>query len=121
MQVKTRIASTTPTTLEHTNIYEILAQQRNGTEKRDDKRHSFGSVSGAKTTSSGSKENKGRDPIPMITVILHLLDRMKPDKVKQSRLLTNYSTRQRLLPSAEQKPSQQSEKERKRKSESIMQ
>jgi hypothetical protein len=43
----------------------------------------------------------GREPIPLTPEILHLLDRLEPDKGKQSRLLTEHLTRQRSIPSTE--------------------
>jgi hypothetical protein len=41
------------------------------------------------------------DPIPLTPEILHLLDRLEPDKRKQARLLTEHLTWQRTLPSTE--------------------
>ena len=52
----------------------------------------------------------GRDPIPLTPEILHLLDRLEPDKGKQARLLTEHLTGQRTLPATEQELQQQLEK-----------
>ncbi len=54
--------------------------------------------------------NRGRDPIPLTPKILHLLDRLEPDKGKQARLLTDHLTGRRELPSTEQELHQQLEK-----------
>jgi hypothetical protein len=76
------------TIIELSNPYDILAQHGSGAADRDSDRLSFGSVSGANTTTSGSKGSRGRDPIPLTPEILHLLDRLEPNKGKQARLLT---------------------------------
>ena len=44
----------------------------------------------------------GREPIPLTPEILQLLDKLEPDKGKQAKLLTEYLTGQRTLPSTEQ-------------------
>ena len=58
--------------------------------------------------------SRGRDPIPLTPEILHLLDRLEPDKGKQARLLTEHLTGQRLLPSTEQELQQHLEKQAQR-------
>ena len=51
---------------------------------------------------SSSRGSRGRDPIPLTSEIVQLLDRLELDKGKQARLLTEHLTRQRTLPSTEQ-------------------
>ena len=65
--------------IELNNPYDLLAHHGSGAADRDIDRLSFGSISGADTTTSGSKGNRGRDPIPLTLEILHLLGRMEPD------------------------------------------
>jgi len=55
--------------------------------------------------------SRGRDPIPLPPEILHLLDRLEPDKGKQARLLTDHLTGQQQLPSTEQELHQHLEKQ----------
>ena len=62
------------------NPYDIFAQQGSGAADRESDRLSFGSVSGANTTTSGSRGSRGMYHIPMAPEDLHLLDRLKPDK-----------------------------------------
>jgi hypothetical protein len=79
----------------------------------DDKvieRLSFGSLSGAYSGASSAMHGRGRDPIPLKPEILHLFDRLEPDKVKQDIILTEHLTGQRLLPSTEQDLQQHLEK-----------
>jgi len=99
-----------PTVIEIGNPYDILAQQGSGSADRDNDKLGFELVSGANTTTSGSRGSRGRDPIPLTPEILHLLDRLEPDKGKQARLLTEHLTRQRQLPSMEHELQQQLEK-----------
>ena len=68
------------------NTYAPLEPLGSGSEGRDSESLSFTSVSGA-SVGSGSRGSKGRDPIPHTTEILHLLDRLEPDKGKQARML----------------------------------
>ncbi len=96
--------------IELNNPYDLLAQHGSGAADRDIDRLGFGSIPGANTTTSGSIGNNGRDPIPLTPEILHLLDRVEPDKVKQARLLTYHLTGQRQLPLTEQALHQQLEK-----------
>jgi hypothetical protein len=49
------------------------------------------------SAASSSKGSRGRDPIPLTPVILLLLDRLEPDKGKQTRMLTEHLTGQRTL------------------------
>ncbi len=95
-------ATVTPVTWAGTqlmNRFEPIAVQVNGSNERDNDRLSFGSLSGASETHSSTKNNRGREPIPLTPEILHLLDRLEPDKGKQDRLLTEHLTGQRTLPS----------------------
>jgi hypothetical protein len=69
------------TATELRNTYAPLAPLGSGTEGRDSERLSFTSVSGA-SVGSGSRGSRGRNPIPLTPEILHLLDRMEPDKGK---------------------------------------
>jgi len=85
----------------HMNRFEPIAEQGNGTNERDNERLSFGSLSRASGTHSSAMNNKCRDPIPLNPEILHLLDRLEPDKGKQAKLLTEHLTGQRNLPSTE--------------------
>jgi hypothetical protein len=95
------VAPVTRTNTMHKNRFEPLAEQGSGTCERGSERHSFGSLSGASGTHSSAKNNRGRDPIPLTPEILHLLDRLEPDKGKQARLLTEHMAGQRTLPSTE--------------------
>jgi len=95
-------ALATQVVIELSNPYDILAQQGSGAADRDSDRLSFGSVSGANTTTSGSRGSRGRDPIPLTPKILHLSDRLELDKGKQARLITEHLTGQRQPPSTEQ-------------------
>ena len=52
---------------------------------------------GAASVASSSRGTRGRDPIPLTSEILHLLDRLEPDKGKQARLLTEHLTRQSIF------------------------
>ena len=54
---------------------------------------------GTTSASSNARGNRGRDPIPLTPEILHLLDKLEPNKGKEARLLTEHLTRQRNLPS----------------------
>jgi len=83
------------------NAYSPLAQQGSGS-NRDSEHLSFGSISGASGTHSSARNSRGRDPIPLTPEILHLLDRLEPDKGKQARLLTEHLTGQRSLPATEE-------------------
>ena len=56
---------------------------------------------GTSSTTSSSKGSRGKEPIPLTPKILHLLDRLEPDKGKQARLLTEHLTEQRTLPCTE--------------------
>jgi hypothetical protein len=53
--------------------------------------------------------------IPLTPEILHLFDRLEPDKGRQERLLDDHFTGQRLLPSTEQELQTQLEKKAQRK------
>ena len=78
--------------IELNNHYDLLAQQGNGAADIDNDKLSFGSISGANTTTSESSGNRGRDPIPLTLEIRRLLDRLEPDKGKHARLLTDHLT-----------------------------
>ncbi len=93
------VAPVTGVETQHMNRFEPLADQGSGTNDRDSEQLSFGSMSGASGTHSRAKNNRGRDPIPLTPEILHLLDKLEPDKGKQARLLTEHLTGQRTLPS----------------------
>jgi hypothetical protein len=86
----TTVASHSP--IELSRPYDILAQQGSGATDIDSDILSFGSISGANTSTSGSRCIRGRDPIPLTTEILHLLDRLEPDKGKEARLLKDHLT-----------------------------
>jgi hypothetical protein len=64
---------------------------------------------GSASAASSSRGITGRDPIPLTPEIL-LLDRLEPDKGKQSRLLTEHLTSQRTLSSTEQEVQTQLER-----------
>jgi hypothetical protein len=83
------------------NIYEPIAKQGSGTNERDNERLSFGSLSRASGTHSNARNNRVREPIPLTQEILHILDKLEPDKEKQARLLTEHLTRHKILPSTE--------------------
>jgi hypothetical protein len=53
---------------------------------------------GSASVASSSRESIGRKPIPITPEILLLMDRIKPDKGKQARLITEHLTSQRTLP-----------------------
>ena len=91
------------------NTYAPRAPLGSGTKGRDSERLSFSSVSGA-SVGSGSRGSRGRDPIPLTLEILHLLDRLEPDKGKHAKMLTEHLTGQRLLPATEQELQAQLEK-----------
>ena len=100
-------ASTGPLTVGTTatklrNTYAPLEPFGSETEERDIERLSFSSVSGS-SVGSRSRGSRGRDPIPLTPEILHLMDRLEPDKGKQARMLTKHLTGQRQLPVTEQK------------------
>ena len=86
---------------QHMNRFEPLAEKGSGTNETDSERLSFGSLSRASRTHSSAINSRGRDPIPLTPKILHLLDRLEPDKGKHARLLTEHLTGQRTLPSTE--------------------
>jgi hypothetical protein len=52
----------------------------------------------------------GRDPIPLTPEILHLLDRLEPDKGRQARLLTEHLTGQSILLAKEEELQQRPER-----------
>jgi hypothetical protein len=58
-------------------------------------------LSGASGKHSSARKSRGREPIPLTPEILHLLDKLEPDKGKQARLLAEHLTGQRTLPSTE--------------------
>ena len=91
------------------NTYAPLELLGSGTEGRDSERLIFSSVSGA-SVGSRSRGSRGRDPIPLILEILHLLDRLELDKRKQARMLTEHLTGQRQLLATEQELHSQLEK-----------
>jgi len=91
------------------NTYSPLAPLGSGTEGRDNERLGFSSVSGA-SVGSGSRGSRGRDPIPLTPEILHLLDRLEPEKGKHARMLTEHLTGQRLLLATELELQAQMEK-----------
>ena len=70
---------------------QIRAPRRasSGTNERDSERLSFGSLFGALGTHSSARNSRVRELIPLTPEILHLLDRLEPDKGKQARLLTD--------------------------------
>ena len=54
-------------------------------------------MEGAASLASILRGSRGRGPIPITPDILHLFDRLEPDKEKHARLLTEHITRQRTL------------------------
>ena len=101
--------STSKSPVEQRNIYDVLAQQGSGAADRAIDVLIFGSISGANTSTSGSRGIRGKDPILLTPEILHLLDRLEPDKGKQAKRLTCHLTHQRHLPSTEHELHQQLE------------
>jgi hypothetical protein len=97
------------TATELRNTYAPLAPLGSGTEGRNSERLSFSSVSRA-SVGSGSRGSRGRDLIPLTPEILHLLDRLEPDKGKQAKVLTQNLTGQCQLPATEQELHAQLEK-----------
>jgi hypothetical protein len=95
------IAPATGTGIPLTKKYDPIAEHGSGTNDRDNERLRFGSLSGASGTHSSARNTRGRDPIPLTPEILHLLDRLEPDKGKQAMLLTEHLTGRRTLPSTE--------------------
>jgi len=88
-----------PNLFEHQNRYAPLKQH--GSESGDQ-----GSVDltsgilrgGSASVASSSRGSRGREPIPLTPEILLLLDRLEPDKGRQTRLLSEHLTWQRTLP-----------------------
>ena len=72
-----------------------------------------GSVSDA----SRSRGNWRREPIPLTTQILLLLDRLGPDKGRQGKFLTEHLTGHRVLPSTEEELAQILEQRAKKEAE----
>jgi hypothetical protein len=64
------------------NNYEPIAEHGSETNERDSERLNFGSLSGASRTQSSVRSSRGREPIPLTPEILHLLDKLEPDKGK---------------------------------------
>ena len=95
------VAPVTWADTQHRNRFDPLAEQGSGTNERDSERLNFGSLFGASGTHSSAGNNTGRDPIPLTPEILHLLDRLEPDKGKQAKLLAEHMIGQRTLPSTE--------------------
>jgi len=93
------IAPATGTGIPLTNKYDPIAEEGSGTNDKVSERLSFGSLSGASGTHSSARNSRGRDPIPLTLEILHLLDKLEPDKGKQAKLFTDHLTGQRTLPS----------------------
>ena len=62
--------TTTRSIVGQNNIYDVLTQQGSGIADKDIDKLSFGSISGVNTSTSGSKDNKGRDPTPLTPKIL---------------------------------------------------
>ena len=60
-----------------------------------------GILRGGSTSVLSSRGSRGREPIPLTPEILPLLDRLEPDKEKQTRLLTENLTRHKTLSSTE--------------------
>ena len=85
-----------------TNRYDPISEQGSGTTERDNEHLSFGSLSRASGTHSSVRNNKGNEPIPLTSEILHLIDRLEPDKGKQAKLLAEHLIGQRTLPSTEE-------------------
>ena len=63
---------------------------------------------------SSSKGSKKREPIPLTPKILLLLDILKPNKGRKTKLLTDHLIWQRVLPSPKEDMLQQSEQKAKR-------
>ena len=69
-----------------------------------------GSISDA----SSSRGSKRREPIPLTTQIMQLLDILEPEKGRQGKLLTEHLTGHRVLPSTEEELAQISEQRAKK-------
>ncbi len=91
------------------NRFAPLADLSDRDEHSEDKIHE-GSVSDA----ASSRSSRPRDFIPITPEILLLLDRLEPDKVKQSRLLTEHINGHRALPTTEEELQQLLEKRTRR-------
>jgi hypothetical protein len=81
---------------------EPIAEQGNGTNDKDRERLSFGSLSGASRSLSSARNTRDMEPISPTPEILHIFNRLKPDKGKNARLLTEHTTGHRQLPSTKQ-------------------
>jgi hypothetical protein len=69
---------------------------------------------------SGSRGSKRREPIPLTTQILLVLDRLEPDKERQGKLLTEHLTGHGILPSTEEELAQILEQRAKKEAEQHM-
>jgi hypothetical protein len=57
---------------------------------------------GSASDAGSSRSSRPRDFVPITAEILHLLDRLEPDKVKQATLMTEHIAGHRVLPTTEQ-------------------
>jgi hypothetical protein len=72
-----------PNIMEHTNTFAPLRQQGSESGDRGNEALSLGILRGGSTSAtSSSKGNRDREPIPLTSEILLLLDRLEPDKGK---------------------------------------
>jgi len=62
------------------NRFEPIAEQGSRLDDKDNERLNFGSLSRVFSEASSARNNRGRDPMPLTPEMLHLLDRVEPDK-----------------------------------------
>jgi len=79
------------------NRYSPLANLKDIEELGDEGLHE-----GYASKAGSSRSSRPRDFVPITAEILHLLDRLEPDKVKQARLMTEHIAGHRVLPTTEQ-------------------
>ena len=79
----------------HPNRFQPLEEHNSEESDAENDRVREGSVSYA----SSSRGSRRREPIPLISQILLLLDKLEPDKGRQGKLLTEHLTGHIVLPS----------------------
>ena len=73
----------TPSCKEFFPLFLSLAQQGSGTEDRENDKLSFGSISGASTTTSRFRGSRGKDHIPLTPEIPHIVECLESNKGKK--------------------------------------
>ena len=91
-KAQSSVAAIALTALDQRNNFAPLEPLRSGIEGRESDKPSFGSVRDEVSNTLRSKCNRGRKPIPFIPEMLHLVDRLEPDKGTQARLFTDQLT-----------------------------